>query len=192
MKEYLFRGKSLETGEWRYGILDTWKGGKQVGIVYGESYCFVDGDLSLTGGKSRSTVCSFDPVDETTICQWSGLYDSKGSRIFENDILGYTEGPCHISDKKVEGYEQGFWPLNYQLFGDDKGVVDGILVKGNIFDNPEYLKTVEEAERKVQEALDRWLDKHKELAASTYTYIMPDEDGNPKMTVVKKEDDING
>lgn len=185
MKEYLFRGKSLETGEWVYGGLAGFPRCEENPLsIAVPSTAKTEG----INGRATATLVHYYPVDKATICQWSGLYDSKGSRIFENDILGYTEGPCHIYDKKVEGYECGFWPLNDRLFGDDKGVVDMILVKGNIFDNPEYLKAVEENEQKAQKALD----KHKELASSTHTYVMPDEDGNPKMTVVKKEDDING
>ena len=82
-------------------------------------------------------------IDANTLCQYTGLTDKSGRKIWENDIVK-TEGctlDCNNGIGQVMFY-QGIWYLDgniqnslYDLYGDGE-----IEVVGNIFDNPELLE----------------------------------------------------
>ena len=86
---------------------------------------------------SMCSVSEYEIVDPNTICQYTGLTDKNGNKIWENDIV-YAR--CNgLSGKGAVKYERGCFVLKdskrnrtYSLFGEWKFRVDG-----NIFDNPE-------------------------------------------------------
>ena len=124
MREILFRGKRIDSGEW----------------VYGTMYKIAT-DLNpfiLTGGKCG---CSYQ-VDEETVGQYTGLNDKNGKRIFEGDIVRCGTGRiCKVTFFISPGFSGfdivpigGFdAPPPYNLFADTE-------VIGNIHDNPELLE----------------------------------------------------
>jgi uncharacterized phage protein (TIGR01671 family) len=145
MREILFRGKRTSTGEWVYGgILKTFHPNyehnseddflKQVP----NCYCI------CTGGKDIF-------VEQESICQFTGLTDKKGKRIFEGDIvrilgnqdvedwknvdytalIAFIDGGFCAIDGTVE--EHGF--RRYALARLDFS----LEVIGNIHDNPELV-----------------------------------------------------
>lgn len=76
MREILFRGKRTDNGEWVYGDLlhDYWLQGDE----------FIKCAIRYKIGE----VYSFPiEVDECTICQFTGLLDKNGKKIFEGDLL---------------------------------------------------------------------------------------------------------
>ena len=125
MKEILFRGKEIKTGEWVYGFYLVLPMGETV-ILSNKGYA---------------------KIEPETVGQYTGLTDKNGKRIFEGDIVNCTGMPrVYMID-----FHEDF--LHYSLFYYDKelkaiyycGIVhknDGKLIEviGNIYDNPELLE----------------------------------------------------
>lgn len=87
-----------------------------------------------------------DAIDITTLCQFTGLTDKNGRRIWENDILkanldeSYTEDITYI---KILWNEYRFCVHeNYSTDIDalEKWDAEHFQVCGNIFDNPDLLE----------------------------------------------------
>lgn len=79
-------------------------------------------------------------IDENTVCQYTGLTDKNGNRIWENDIvqIGWYKG--------IVGYEDGYFVIkwnNVKFLRKDLGYwikIVNLEVIGNIYDNPELLE----------------------------------------------------
>ena len=115
MREILFRGKRIDSGEW----------------VYGTMYKIAN-DLNpfiLTGGKSG---CSYQ-VDEETVGQYTGLKDKNGKRIFDGDILSIWN-----ESHDVVVFEDGAFDLENTSI--PIRFANKFEVIGNITDNPELLE----------------------------------------------------
>lgn len=130
MREILFRGKRIDNGEW------------------------VEGDLSyIVHDKERMYVFPADGLDSAdryevnpeTLCQYTGLKDKNGNRIWENDICRYynpedKDGIGIIKEDYVSWIKGAIaqtnlmTPMFYLKVGKEFEVI------GNIFDNPELLK----------------------------------------------------
>lgn len=116
-RDILFKAKRKDNGEWVEGLLTR----------------SISGFPSILPNDEIIDV----EIDINTICQYTGLTDKNGNKIWENDIV-YAR--CNgLSGKGAVKYERGCFVLKdskrnrtYSLFGEWKFRVDG-----NIFDNPE-------------------------------------------------------
>ena len=129
-REILFRGKHIHAMDSNEHLNGTWVHG----YLSDKNYIY---DKSLEGEFL---------VDENTICQYTGLTDKSGKKIWEGDIIKYHFGEVYAPVKFGE-YQScfdsaptihvGFYirkDLGYWI-----KLVDAEVV-GNIFDNPELLE----------------------------------------------------
>jgi uncharacterized phage protein (TIGR01671 family) len=142
---YLYRAKRIDNGEWVKGNL-IWSNDAEVGY---EAIIIPTNDSNIyTKGGSRGDLGfeNWHRVNETTICQCTGLEDMNGKLIFENDILsGHidVEFPEDETRKRVVWHENG-WCTNEPGCDDYEALDDfdseNFEVIGNMIDNPELLE----------------------------------------------------
>ena len=122
MREILFRGKQLNTGEWFFGNL------------------FDKDNSGRTHIATTNRGCL--NIDSETVGQFTGMTDKHGTKIFEGDILNEQAG------SKDDIY-QVFWDEYSFSFSVKNGYGEYYLdeicqsiceVVGNIYDNKELLK----------------------------------------------------
>lgn len=148
MSEILFKAKRVDNGEWVEGYV--------VKRVHNEGE-FLGGKIKWEMIKADYIFpeiedCCYKIIPET-LCQFTGLRDKHGKRIWENDIvreLGYKPQVAVV--KFGNGYyDSGIYPFVgwYYQYPNDENVDGQALyervaredfeVIGNIFDNPELL-----------------------------------------------------
>lgn len=145
MREILFRAKSIQTGEWIEGIPIKTHLGLFISFEENPHYCSQYGYMEID---------DILIVDEKTLCQFTGLCDKNGNKIWENDIIKYHFGEIYAPIKY--GYYQncfdsqktehvGFyvdWTGDECLRKDLGYWIDMVyaIPVGNIFDNKELLQ----------------------------------------------------
>ena len=90
------------------------------------------------------------PVDPDTLCQYTGLTDKNGQKIWENDIcdrkekypeiVTYNKGDWQLDYSYALGKEKHFCACNLGFYVCERNCVEVI---GNVFDNPELLEVKE-------------------------------------------------
>ena len=140
---YLFRGKRTDNGEWITGYLLV---KKKDFYICEKPYECMDEYSSLNGQSYGFGGFKF--VDPSTICQCTGLKDTDGKLIWENDIVaywdtystesGYVEADC--IGKVVWDAETISFQVTNRLSAESYEVLDECSVIGNKFDNPELLE----------------------------------------------------
>lgn len=125
MREILFKAKTI-SGNWVNGLLsnkdDKWYISNKAGMPF-----------------------AYDVLPET-ICQFTGLYDKNGKKIWENDILMAHLDESYPEDVAYETVEWGVagWVTHEAGCTDreylDEFDLEHFEVVGNIFDNPELLQ----------------------------------------------------
>ena len=132
MREILFKAKRKDDGKWvegyhqkRYDLL----GNKEHLIFRAYSY----------------TVWEYTEINPETLCQFTGLCDKNGKRIWENDVVWLVcDGKEHIYQIVWDNSELDFKATkgeeNYGTNYEYLLCCDEIEVIGNIFDNKELLQ----------------------------------------------------
>lgn len=164
LREILFRGKRVDNGEWVEGFYSQLpKPSLGATIITNGDLCAEDvADYIIVNQcKQHSNFsnafplevveCEYYEIDPETLCQYTGLKDKNGNRIWENDIVLCKK---YIGGNFVDYcIEYGYVEMKYGAFGIHRLNPDAYYrpfkdwledyeyeVIGNIFDNPELLK----------------------------------------------------
>lgn len=131
-REILFKAKRID---WRDLPKEQW---------------WVEGDVQHTTSKNIILIVVDDykayPCDSSTLCQYTGLTDKNGKRIWENDIVRRTD--LHVVSEPSVGFiEYDLKNTSFLIHWTDKVEYsptyhwkDRLEVIGNIFDNPDLLE----------------------------------------------------
>lgn len=144
-RDILFRGKRLDNGEWVEGYLLA-----DDDLLPGAYIC---PKMTITCRKSGEMLMGgFICVDPSTVCQYTGLTDKNGVRIFEGDVVkwghipGYNEDPVRVAQVKISPDIQfdakigdGRYVFHYGAFYYADCTDKALEVIGNRWDNPELL-----------------------------------------------------
>lgn len=134
MREILFKAKRIDNGEWVEGtpIFD-----------YRDEQWRIIIQLEYTTGTCITSDHA-PRVISNTICQYTGLTDKNGKKIWENDVVSmkYVDCVCNgVIEYKTENARFVFCEFE-DVYGADYGFdhTCEMEVIGNIFDNPELLE----------------------------------------------------
>ena len=133
-REILFRGKSLDKGEW----------------VEGNYSVMLSGRVAI---QPIGRIITYE-VLPTTVGQFTGLLDKKGNKIFEGDIVHAVYQVGYVGCKDID-YGIGVVKYRASYYGGASYVIEiigesysrvftaslenGVEVIGNVYDNPELL-----------------------------------------------------
>ena len=156
MREILFRAKRKKNGEWAEGFyIQLPKPSLGATMIANGDLCAEDvGDyIIMNRSKQHSNFsnaypleiieCKYYEVIPKTLCQYTGLKDKNGNKIWENDIVK-DESICLLGTVIWHCDDYVGWLLNDkyaecpQMM--DKDMWEDCEIIGNIFDNPELLE----------------------------------------------------
>lgn len=137
MREILFKAKRIDNGEWveGYYLRDQYH-------ISGKDIIFYRKD------SDRFTVYT-NIIDIETLCQFTGLCDRCGNKIWENDIVNHNGEYAQVkfgtycSSFDYESYNLGFYvdfPEETFYRKELRYWCRKVEVAGDIFDNPELLQ----------------------------------------------------
>lgn len=124
MREILFKAKRIDNNEWVEGLLT---------VMFGQYHIINPNDENTAY-----------PINTDTVCQYTGMTDDKGCKIWENDVVVYSwtngQDEAETENTKVTYDKHGFTPFIWDYECDGCCLYNQILeieVIGNIFDNPD-------------------------------------------------------
>lgn len=145
MREILFKAKRIDNGEWIEGHYTECRGETFIGI-----------DTSSIFEIFCPPVIRWFKVSSETLCQFTGLYDKNGNKIWENDIVNHNgeyatvKFGTYCSSFDCESYNLGFYVdfPEETFYRKELGYWRRKAeIAGNVFDNPELLQEKSDEQR---------------------------------------------
>ena len=129
MREILFRGKCVDNdGEWAVGA----------GVLQAKNHAYI---FICAGAPCNRDYYATLEVYPETVGQYTGLTDKSGNKIFEGDILEFTDSDNEKSPYliKWDGISSCYKIWTPEKYCDDCDYWgrEYFEIIGNIFDNPE-------------------------------------------------------
>lgn len=144
-REILFKAKTTKKDNPKHEFSEKWVEGNL--ILCGEKAYIhpISNKIRTTGEIGRIIV--LHEVIHNTLCQYTGLTDKNGEKIWENDIcdrkekypeiVTYNKGDWQLDYSYALGKEKHFCACNLGFYACERECVEVI---GNVFDNPELLE----------------------------------------------------
>lgn len=141
MREILFKAKRVDNGEWIEGSL--------IDLDIDSGYCYIVPPYKKASILPINFLITgrMELVASETLCQFTGLCDKNGKKIWENDIcdrkekypevVKMTNGDWTLDYSYALGRDYGNSYCNLGFYVNERKCVEVI---GNIFDNPELLQ----------------------------------------------------
>lgn len=141
MREILFKAKRIDNGEWIEGSL--------IDLDIDSGYCYIVPPYKKASILPIIFLITdrMKLVDPETLCQFTGLCDKNGKKIWENDIcdrkekypevVKMTNGDWTLDYSYALGRDYGNSYCNLGFYVNERKCVEVI---GNIFDNKELLQ----------------------------------------------------
>lgn len=133
MREILFKAKRIDNGKWVEGC-------------YAKKHDLLGKEEHFIFFEDKHNTWRCTEVDPETLCQFTGLCDKNGKKIWENDILMAHLDESYPEDVTYETVEWGVagW-VGHEANSIDRQYLDEFDTKyyevvGNTFDNPELLQ----------------------------------------------------
>lgn len=155
MREILFRGREVKSGNWVNGFY--MKHINRTPCVVGDSVKNKDVEhiilFDAFSDWNMPRGIDYVHVDPSTIGQYTGMKDRNGKMIFEGDIISARLDEVFPEDETLVFVEwiDDRWAVRYINSPDgdyddfdffDTFTIDGFTIVGNIHDNPELLSVV--------------------------------------------------
>ena len=130
MREILFRGKRTDKGKWVEGYYCP------------KPYSHFPCEPTIFPFETINKDWHGERVDPETVCQFTGLCDKNGRKIFEGDIVRYGDTIHKVVFEQRSGtayFGLVYSPFETLPFGHYQDLKQ-IEIIGNIYDNPELLE----------------------------------------------------
>lgn len=146
MREILFKGKAKAGYKWE--AEGEWVEGS---LLYPDNengtVCRIASSYLSSNNDGSVMVAAYE-IDPETICQYTGLADRHGKKIFEGDIVQYKDevlGKVKTDEIKYNETHAAFCRLHkgemgLQYLFIDEAIANQCEVISNIFDNPDLIE----------------------------------------------------